>query len=1025
MKLTILGLCSFFLSCSIGLFAQSEQVITVCQNSKVFFDDLLEAPINANSNRACTATLRTIKPAYGVNDAGNGYYIFNSVNQTYTISSQRVPSSNSDDCEAGSIVEQTVKIVVEDCRGESSISISKLDFFLHTYRFLQFYINKEYCEGQEVYRYFVDEDGDGSLDNTYIYVVLQDKALLLGKTGTLVCEDEAKSGSCLTRFSTIEEDKSWICDGCTDPTACNYKAAALEDDSSCFYKDQACGICSPTLGCTDTAARNYNPQADCDNGSCILDPSVDQIFVDYPVLNTIVDFSNCANQKITVYNNTTGYVFFEVETELHRVAYDEQGNFLCKYETDYGLPCSYNSNVQISQVLVTWTCPSQPNIRGCTNATACNYNPKAVVDDSSCFYKSANNNCLGLCYPFPRWAQFGCTDVKATNYSPMSACDDGSCIYEGEPTVFTRYPWLTNYVDPDNCNNEKITVYFDVSGLNGNEIYLETDNGTYIFEIEGKVRCSPEDELETSENCLPRLGRNISNEIETWSCGGVTTFTETIAEVISAKPAIDFYSYFTLLYGIDLTVTSPFTVFAPIDEAFFETYNIKNFIELSFYDQPRSFVETINNHVVEGSFLSSDLYDGQILTSITGRELKVTVNENGVFVNDAKITEADFESTNGVVHLINDILVAEPLLLEYPWLESAVNFFRCTDQQFTIYQSGDTEFVYVEEFGKGTLYTSYGESFCTDRSGFSCIDAYRLSNPLDGWTCPNYVEPETPETPEQAQIFETYNWLSDEVNVADCTNEKVTVYQSGGYDYIYIESDNGGSMYTNFGLSFCTSAPGFSCVDAYRLSSITDSWSCGDGGVVTPETPPTPIAGELPEELKALDWINDVINFNDCAGSSIEVYNFGSYSFVYVTQNGQTTMYLNSGTYYCANAGTFNCKSLYGISRAADIVWNCGGVNKGATNQFKNNVKKIDSDIVNYQLYPNPTTDFVYLDLSDKGDQIKQVNIYNSIGKRILTRAINEGSNQLQFNLTDQSKGLYLFEVIGENTRSVQKLVVE
>jgi len=1030
MRLIIFILSVIFFTGSFSLFAQNEQVITVCKNSKVFFDNLLDAPINENSNKACIATIRTIKPAYGVTDAGNGYYIFNDINQTYTISSQRAPSSDSDDCDTGSIVEQTVKIVVEDCREESSTSTSKLDFFLDTYRFVQFYVNQIYCEGQEVYRYFVDESGDGNLDNTYLYIVLPDKALLLGKTGTLVCEDDVKDGSCLTRFSTIEEDKRWVCDGCIDPTACNYKEAALEDDSSCFYKDSDCGICSPALGCTNAAARNFNPQANCDDGSCIIDPSVDRIFVDYPVLNSIVDFSNCTNQKITAYKNVSGYLIFEIETALHRVTYDEDGNFICKYETDYEVPCSYNSNVQISQILSTWTCPNRQSIMGCTDATACNYNPKAVVDDSSCFYKSANNNCLGLCYPFPRWAGFGCTDVKATNYSPTSACDDGSCIYEGEPTVFTRYPWLTNYVDLDNCTNEKITVYFDVSGLKGNEIYLETENGTYIFEIEGKERCSPEDELETSESCLSRLDRDLSNEIETWSCGGATTFTETVAEVISAKPAIDFYSYFTLLYGIDLTATGPFTIFAPIDETFFETYNIKNFIELSFYTQPRSFVETINNHIVEGSFLSTDLYDGQILTSITGRELKVTVNEDGVFVNSAKITEADFESTNGVVHLINDILVAEPLLLTYPWLENAVNFFRCTDQRFTIYQSGDTQFIYVEEFGKGTLYTSYGDSFCTDRSGFSCIDAYRLSNPLNSWTCPNYVEPETPETPEtpttpnKSPIFETYNWLSNEVNAANCDNEKVTVYQSGAYDYLYIENANGGSLYTNFGLSFCTSAPGFSCVDAYRLSTITGSWTCEDEGVVNPP----PIAGEadIPQELKGLEWLNDVIDFNNCNSSSIEVYDFGSYSFVYVTTNGTTTMYLNNGTYYCANTVSYNCKSLYSISRAADIVWNCRDANKSSTDQFETATQKTASSILSFLLYPNPTTDFVYLDILNNEDKIQQVNFYDMMGKVILTRTIpEEVPDQLRFNLKNQAKGLYLVEVITENTRTTQKLVVE
>jgi len=163
-----------------------------------------------------------------------------------------------------------------------------------------------------------------------------------------------------------------------------------------------------------------------------------------------------------------------------------------------------------------------------------------------------------------------------------------------------------------------------------------------------------------------------------------------------------------------------------------------------------------------------------------------------------------------------------------------------------------------------------------------------------------------PEQPVETLIFETYNWLSDVVNPSDCANEKVTVYQSGlaDYQYVYIEDANSGLLYTDYGLSFCTSSENYSCVDAYRLSTIAESWSCNNGGVVNP--PPVSGEGEIPQELKDLEWLEDLIDFNDCAGSSIEVYDFGNYSFVYVTTNGATTMYLNNGTFYCIKSSKTN-----------------------------------------------------------------------------------------------------------------------
>lgn len=62
------------------------------------------------------------------------------------------------------------------------------------------------------------------------------------------------------------------CPGCTDPNACNYDASATEDDGSCAYIVDACGVCGGTgtaPGCTDQTAINFTSLADCDDESCI------------------------------------------------------------------------------------------------------------------------------------------------------------------------------------------------------------------------------------------------------------------------------------------------------------------------------------------------------------------------------------------------------------------------------------------------------------------------------------------------------------------------------------------------------------------------------------------------------------------------------------------------------------------------------------------------------------------------------------------------------------------------------------
>ncbi|MBK8622190.1 MAG: fasciclin domain-containing protein [Saprospiraceae bacterium] len=61
-------------------------------------------------------------------------------------------------------------------------------------------------------------------------------------------------------------------------------------------------------------------------------------------------------------------------------------------------------------------------------------------------------------------------------------------------------------------------------------------------------------------------------------------------------------------------------------------------------------------HTVPGRALSTDLSNGQSLTTANGKALLVTINNNGVFINNAQVIEADLVAENGVVHIIDEVL---------------------------------------------------------------------------------------------------------------------------------------------------------------------------------------------------------------------------------------------------------------------------------------------------------------------------------------------------------------------------------
>ena len=99
----------------------------------------------------------------------------------------------------------------------------------------------------------------------------------------------------------------------------------------------------------------------------------------------------------------------------------------------------------------------------------------------------------------------------------------------------------------------------------------------------------------------------------------------------------------------------PFTVFAPTDDAFAAAG-----IDLSTFDtdeENATLVDILTYHVVSGNVMSSDLTDGMTATALNNDDLTFTVNSDSVLVNDANVVTADVESSNGVIHVIDKVLM--------------------------------------------------------------------------------------------------------------------------------------------------------------------------------------------------------------------------------------------------------------------------------------------------------------------------------------------------------------------------------
>ena len=101
----------------------------------------------------------------------------------------------------------------------------------------------------------------------------------------------------------------------------------------------------------------------------------------------------------------------------------------------------------------------------------------------------------------------------------------------------------------------------------------------------------------------------------------------------------------------------PFTVFAPTDEAFAAIQSEVD--KLLKPENKEKLSKILTYHVVSGKTMAADLKDGQELATVEGSKLKVMLKDGKVMIGNAQVTSADIEASNGVIHVINKVLLPQ------------------------------------------------------------------------------------------------------------------------------------------------------------------------------------------------------------------------------------------------------------------------------------------------------------------------------------------------------------------------------
>ncbi|WP_349664160.1 fasciclin domain-containing protein [Cellulophaga lytica] len=190
-----------------------------------------------------------------------------------------------------------------------------------------------------------------------------------------------------------------------------------------------------------------------------------------------------------------------------------------------------------------------------------------------------------------------------------------------------------------------------------------------------------------------------------------------------------------------LSGNGPFTVFAPTNDAFTALFaSLDGYSSLDDFDteEEKALLATIlKYHVVAGAAVtSSDLTDGQVVTTLSGEDVSISLN-NGVFVSDAsdvdaQVVTADVDATNGIVHVINKVLLPQSVIdainlgtlvevvvasdaltvLEAAVIKAGLVDTLNSDGPFTVFAPTDTAFIGLLDM-LGDDYTSL-DDFDTD-----------------------------------------------------------------------------------------------------------------------------------------------------------------------------------------------------------------------------------------------------------------------------------------------------------------------
>jgi uncharacterized surface protein with fasciclin (FAS1) repeats len=201
---------------------------------------------------------------------------------------------------------------------------------------------------------------------------------------------------------------------------------------------------------------------------------------------------------------------------------------------------------------------------------------------------------------------------------------------------------LTYHVVPGKVKAEQAVKLTTAATLNGQLIDINASNGKVTIDGANVIAT----DVMASNGVIHVIDSVIMPETRDIVDVAVSAGSfETLAAALSAAGLID-----------ALKGDGPFTVFAPTDEAFAKlpAGTVENLLKPENIDQLKAI---LTYHVVPGRVFASDVVKLNSATTLNGKKVKINAGQGGVKINNATVTATDIEAANGVIHVIDTVIL--------------------------------------------------------------------------------------------------------------------------------------------------------------------------------------------------------------------------------------------------------------------------------------------------------------------------------------------------------------------------------